>query len=92
MNCTGLDSVELGSSNVTRIPKFCFSDATNLRDARLPSTCTVVDDYAFKDTALHILRVPNMLTNFANYAFYDTDDNGHVKDGVEVEKIGRAHV
>lgn len=87
MNCKGLDSVELGSSSVTRIPKFCFSDAENLRDAKLPSTCTVVDDYAFKDTALHILRVPNMLTNFASYAFYDTDDNGHVKDGVEVETM-----
>ena len=71
MNCDNLELIDLTDSNVTNIPEFCFSDSDHLWNVSLPPTCTRVDDFAFKDTLLRRLRVPNMYTIFTNFAFYD---------------------
>lgn len=87
MNCKNIELVDLTDSNVKNIPKFCFGDASKLDEVLLPTTCTRVDDYAFKDTDLSKLRVPNMETRFANDAFYDSEEPGHIKNNVEVKTM-----
>ena len=87
MNCDNLELIDLTDSNVTNIPEFCFSDSDHLWNVSLPPTCTRVDDFAFKDTLLRRLRVPNMYTIFTNFAFYDSDEAGNVKHDVEVRTM-----
>lgn len=100
MDCDGIGTVDLSSSNVSEIPKFCFANSDNLSYVTLNNGCGEIDEYAFMDVPLKSIQIPSTVTLFDTSAFYSSDaGDNYVTNSVEVvtsegsaaEKLAKAY-
>ena len=85
MDCEQIVMVDLTNTNVEKIPEFCFANASDLTQLKLPLACGELEDYSLKDTNLKSLRVVNSNVRFpTNKVFYSSDDEDNVLHNVEV--------
>lgn len=67
---TLVKEVDLSSSLLREVPREAFADTPNLYSVKLPSTCTTLSDYPFKDSAVQYIAVPNV-SSITPYSFSD---------------------
>ena len=68
--CAGLTSVNLASSNITRIGAYAFADCAKLTQIDIPISVTSIGKYAFLNcNSLESITVPSSVTWIGDYAF-----------------------
>jgi len=65
------------------ISEYAFANAENLTYAMIPTGCRKINDYAFLNTKLRSITIPNTVSFFEPTAFYD-EASGEVINNVEV--------
>ena len=81
-----LKSVSL-PSGVATLGKGCFADCRSLRDFTVPSTCSLLPDYALKDTGLTTIELGN-ICEMGDFALKGADNLRHVAMPAHIEYIG----
>ncbi len=67
---TPVKEVDLSYSMIREVPARAFADTPNLYSVKLPSTCTTLADYIFKNSAVQYIAVPNV-SSITPYSFSD---------------------
>ena len=86
-NCTGVREAYLDESEVTVIPDYCFDGATSLYYCSLSDSTKKIGKYAFRNTALSTISVPESVQTIDDTAFITEDAQGNQKyiQGLTVE-------
>ncbi len=86
-NCTGVREAYLDESEVTVIPDYCFDGATALYYCSLSDATKKIGKYAFRNTALSTISVPESVQSIDDTAFITEDAQGNQKyiQGLTVE-------
>ncbi len=86
-NCTGVREAYLDESEVTVIPDYCFDGATSLYYCSLSDATKKIGKYAFRNTALSTISVPESVQSIDDTAFITEDAQGNQKyiQGLTVE-------
>ncbi len=86
-NCTGIREAYLDDSEVTIIPDYCFDGATSLYYCSLSDSTKKIGKYAFRNTALSTISVPESVQSIDDTAFITEDAQGNQKyiQGLTVE-------
>ena len=62
-------------AGLTRIEEEAFRYDTSFDEVIIPGQVTTICEYAFADTAVHVVRFPDSVTSIAENAFYGLADN-----------------
>ncbi len=86
-NCTGIREAYLDESKVEVIPDYCFDGATSLYYCSLSDTTKKIGKYAFRNTALSTIEIPESVQSIDDTAFITEDAQGNQKyiQGLTVE-------
>ena len=86
-HCTGIREAYLDDSEVTVIPDYCFDGATALYYCSLSDATKKIGKYAFRNTALSTIAIPDSVQSIDDTAFITEDDQGHQKyiQGLTIE-------
>lgn len=76
-NCTGIREAYLDESELTVIPDYCFDGATSLYYCSLSDTVKKIGKYAFRNTALSTISVPESVQSIDDTAFITDDGQGN---------------
>lgn len=99
MNCSGIGTADLSTSYIDKIPDYCFANANKMQTVYMPLSCWQLGDYAFKDSGLKVIKIPNDDLRYENTTFYSGTAKDNIIDGVEVispegskaEKLAQAY-
>ena len=69
--CDALREIDLTESEITTVPEYAFADTTEMRTIKLPTTCTTIEDYAFKNSGMERLEASQYLNLIGQHAFDD---------------------
>ena len=69
--CDALREIDLTESEITTVPEYAFADTTEMRTIKLPTTCTTIEDYAFKKSGMERLEASQYLNLIGQHAFDD---------------------
>lgn len=69
---TDVVNVDLSETQIETIPANSFADTRSLTQLSLPNTVKSIEDDAFKNSAIRILKIPGMSQNIGNNAFSGT--------------------
>ena len=69
--CDALREIDLTESEITTVPEYAFADTTEMRTIKLPTTCTTIEDYAFKNSGMDRLEASQYLNLIGQHAFDD---------------------
>lgn len=78
---------ELKFFGITTLPNNCFWGCSNLTSIKLPAGITSVGNYAFRETAITSVSLPNIVT-IGDYAFYNCTELLTIEIGDKVTSIG----
>ena len=67
--CTTLSSADLSSSQIKTIPYGCFSGCTELSSVSLPDGLEKIGDYAFSQSGVSAIVLPQSVTEIGSLAF-----------------------
>lgn len=86
-NCTGIREAYLDDSEVTVIPDYCFDGATSLYYCNLSDSVKKIGKYAFRNTSLSTIGIPESVQSIDDTAFVTEDAMGNQKyiQGLTVE-------
>lgn len=74
MDVTGIGSVDLSSTTISRIPQYAFAGTTGLFSATLPNTCLSISSNAFHGSGVQYVEIPNSVT-FIDPSAFNTEKN-----------------
>ena len=80
--CLGVGDVNLSTSKVEVIPVSCFEDTTYLFSVELPETATTIREYAFKNSGVRSLTIPDSVSYIDSSAF--TNKDGGVNKNITI--------
>ena len=85
--CTGIREAYLYDSELKVIPDYCFDGATALYYCSLSDATKKIGKYAFRNTALSTISVPDSVQSIDDTAFITEDEQGNQKyiQGLTVE-------
>ena len=88
-NCTGIREAYLDESELTVIPDYCFDGATSLYYCSLSDTVKKIGKYAFRNTALSTISVPESVQSIDDLAYVvaiglDTGENDLLKVSFQI--------
>lgn len=88
-DCTSLRSVHHGKG-ITIIPECCFYRCTNLEDINIGNSIEFIGDYAFANSGLLSVFVPDNVTYLGSFAFGGCSklNEGRIGKGVEIIDCG----
>ena len=69
--CDALREIDLTESKITTVPEYAFADTAEMRTIKLPTTCTTIEDYAFKNSGMERLEASQYLNLIGQHAFDD---------------------
>ena len=69
--CDALREIDLTESKITTVPEYAFADTAEMRTIKLPTTCTTIEDYAFKKSGMERLEASQYLNLIGQHAFDD---------------------
>lgn len=79
---------EINGLQITMIEVDCFNGNTDLKSVTIPSTITVIDDYAFyKCESLETIVIPDSVEKIGFQAFYDCISLTEISIPAKVEEI-----
>lgn len=78
---------ELRYFGITTLPNNCFWGCSNLTSVKLPVGITSVGNYAFRETAITNISLPNVVT-IGDYAFNKCNSLLSIEIGDKIETIG----
>ena len=75
---TGYHVIKYTLNNPTEISDYAFGDCSTMKYVKMPTGITNIGEYAFGNTNLHNITIPNTVTEIGNGAFYkpNIDDFG----------------
>lgn len=82
MDCTGIGDVNLEESRIKDVPVSCFENATKLFSVELPDGAENIKEFAFRNSGLGAITIPDSVTYIDPQAFANSD--GSVIPNVEV--------
>lgn len=80
--CLGIGDVNLSTSKVEEIPVSCFEDTSYLFSVEIPETTRTIREYAFKNSAVRSLTIPDSVSYIDSSAF--TNKNGGVNKNITI--------
>lgn len=85
-DCDNLTDV-IWSSSASTIPYRCFYSCSSLAHITIPEGVISIGSYAFRDTGLESLILPETVTEVSEYSFYNCDSLTHVTWSSSAEVI-----
>lgn len=87
-DCDSLVSAEV-NANITSLPYSCFRGCNALKDVTLSSSITTIEQYAFEETVIEEITLPENLVTIAPNAFINTTSLQSVVIPGSVYRIGK---
>ncbi len=78
-DCKGVTQVFFGQAPVDEIPDYCFSDCERLNYCEVSDYTTTIGEYAFRNTALSDIKIPESVQLIADNAFVNKDSDTGVE-------------
>lgn len=86
-DCDGVLTVDLSTSEISKIPENCFDSCENLFQCSLPNATTEIESKAFKDTKIRKILIPNTFAHISDEAFVDSVDKTLSGNDVPVRDV-----
>lgn len=84
-----IESIDLSSTSITKIPYYAFSNCTSLRQVVLPDSLQEVGDYAFANSAVEQVVFPSGVEKIGSYAYFSCKKLKEVVFSENIKEIGK---
>ena len=86
--CTSLESVDLSAAaGLKSIPYGCFSGCSSLSAITLPARLTTILDYAFSDSGINSIVIPDSVNSIGTYCFGNCSALSDVELGLGISSV-----
>ena len=75
-------------TSLTSIPSNAFRGCSNLWKVKLPTSITTIGEYAFSETGLYAIKIPNYVEKISGYSFHCARSLKFVEFGNKLTSIG----